>query len=309
MGSLKTILQRTLLALFILPASFCSGSEHINPDLVLVGSTPGDDAVKSMLGIPVSTKIDFIRWDLNLLNSEAAPARFTLNIVFGIGQPNTNGFIGGGEKRLVEGSFIISKQVNEKIHGEVFQLKSDQLPTGISLVKLNENLFHLLTPTDELMIGNGGWSYSLNRKDLIKHTVPLPTLTNTTNIFNDTTRQVIFDGRTPCQSFASDHQWNVSSACFKLKWRLVLNRDPVSHEPTTYTTRKVVDNVMKDVTGKWAFVKGGNPDALIIQLDPGKGKESISLLVGDRNVLYFLNTDYSLYTGNSDFSYTLNRKQ
>ena len=152
------------------------------------------------------------------------PSRFTLNIVFGVGQPNTNGFIGGGEKRLIEGSYTVSKQGNEKIHGEIIHLKSEQLPTGISLVKLNDNLFHLLTSTNELMIGNGGWSYSLNRKELIKQHAPLYLiLTNTTNIFNDTARQVIFDGRTPCQSFANDHQWNASSACFKLKWRLVLN--------------------------------------------------------------------------------------
>ena len=43
MGSLKTILQCTLLALCILPTSFCSGAEYFSPNLVLVGSTPGDD--------------------------------------------------------------------------------------------------------------------------------------------------------------------------------------------------------------------------------------------------------------------------
>src|SRR6478735_6926510 len=190
MVRLKTILQCILFAICMLPSSFCSGAEHVSPNLVLVGSTPGDDPMKSMLGIPASTKIDFIRWDLSLTYSEATPARFTLNIVFGVGQPNTNGFIGGGEKRLIEGSYSISKQGNEKIHGEVIHLKSEQLPTGISFVKLNDNLFHLLTSTNELIVGNGGWSYSLNRKELIKHSTALPVLTNTTTIFNYTARQV-----------------------------------------------------------------------------------------------------------------------
>jgi hypothetical protein len=310
MGRLKSILQRTLLALWIIPTSFCSGAEYSHPDLVLVGSTPGDKVMKSILGIPASMNIDFIRWNLSLMDRDTTPAKFTLSIVYGISQPNTTGFMGGGKKRMIKGTYTVSKEGNEKIHGEIFKLKSYQIPKIISIVKLDENLFHLLTPTNELMVGNGGWSYSLNRKELIKHNSPLPALTNANTFLHDTARQVTFDGRTPCQSFANDHQWNVLSDCFKLKWRLILNRDTVTHDPTTYTARKVVDNAPKDVTGNWVFKKGvpGNPNVSIIELDPGKGKESISLLVGDQNVLFFLDSEYKLYTGNSDFSYTLNRK-
>ena len=160
------------------------------------------------------------------------------------------------------------------------------------------------------MIGNGGWSYSLNRKELVNDGDALPLLTNRSSIFPDTSRQVIYDGRTPCQSFASDHQMKASPECFKLKWRLVLNRDPVTHEPTTYMVRKVVDNGFKDVTGNWSISKGGpgNKNVLIIRIDPGKGKETISLLVGDSNVLFLLDTEDKLYAGNGDWSYTLNKK-
>ena len=71
--------------------------------------------------------------------------------------------------------------------------------------------------------------------------------------------------------------------------------------------RKVVDNTMKDVTGNWSITKG-NGNVLIIRIDPGKGKETISFLVGDSNVLFVLDTNDKLYTGNGDFSYTLNKK-
>src|SRR6478609_9546713 len=116
MGLRKTILCRTILAVCILTTSFYAGAQISNPALVLVGSTPGDKLMKSMLRIPVSTTIDFIRWTLSLMDNET-DSSFTLHIVFGIGQPNTTGFMGGGKKLVIKGSYTVSKQGNEKIHG------------------------------------------------------------------------------------------------------------------------------------------------------------------------------------------------
>jgi len=312
MHLIKSMLGNTILSVCLLLACHCSGAEKISPELVLVASTPGDDAMKSMLAIPAATKVDFIRWNLVLgeMKANATEDTFSLNIIYGEGEPGTPGFKNGGEKGEIRGSYSVTKSNDQKLHGVIYHLKSIQLPGEISFVKLNENLYHLLTSSAELMIGNGGWSYSLNRKVLIKETTPLPQLTNTSTIFSDTSRQVIYDGRTPCQSFASDHLMKASSECFKLKWRLVLNRDPVTHEPTTYKMRKVVDNAFKDVTGPWSITKGvpGNNNVLIISTDPGKGKETISFLVGDSNVLFLLDTEGKLYVGNGDFSYTLNKK-
>jgi hypothetical protein len=312
MHLIKPILGNAFISVCLLLACHCSGGEKISPELILVASTPGDEAMKSMLAIPVATKVDFIRWHLTLgeMRTNATEDTFSLNIIYGEGEPGTPGFKNGGEKREIRGSYSITKSNDQKLHGALYHLKSFQLPGEIAFVKLNENLYHLLTSSAELMIGNGGWSYSLNRKVPVKEARPLPLLTNTSNIFSDTSRQVIYDGRTPCQTFASDHLMKASSECFKLKWRLVLNRDPVTHAPTTYKMRKVVDNAFKDVTGSWSITKGvpGNSKVLIIRIDPGKGKETISLLVGDSNVLFLLDTEDKLYAGNGDWSYTLNKK-
>lgn len=120
----------------------------------------------------------------------------------------------------------------------------------------------------------------------------------------------IYDGRTPCQDYAAEHQLNVTADCFKLKWRLILNRDAITHKPTTYTIRKVVDNIPQDVSGNWRIIKGikENPNAIIYQLDPEYPQNSICLLAGDDHVLFFLDKKYRLHAGNGDFSYTLNRK-
>jgi hypothetical protein len=309
MHLIKSTLGNALISVCLLLTCYCSEAETISPETVLVASTPGDDPMKAMLSIPAATKVDFIRWHLALRNkaANASEDTFALDIIFGEGEPGTPGFKNGGEKREIRGSYSITKSNSENLKGVIYHLKSFQLPGEIAFVKLNDNLYHLLTSAGELMIGNGGWSYSLNRKNLVKENTPLPQLTNTSSIFPDTARQVIYDGRTPCQTFASDHLMRASSECFKLKWRVILNRDPVTHKPTTYKMRKVVDNAMKDVTGNWSITKG-NGNVLIIRIDPGQGKETISLLVGDSNVLFILDTNDKLYTGNGDFSYTLNKK-
>jgi hypothetical protein len=75
------------------------------------------------------------------------------------------------------------------------------------MVKLNENILHLLTPQHRLMNGNGGWSYSLNRKDLI-HADVIPALTSPTTLLKETSNLLIYEGRTPCQEIAAAYNLN-----------------------------------------------------------------------------------------------------
>lgn len=232
---------------------------------------------------------------------------FILDITFGEAQPNTLGFKDGGEKRTLKGKFTVSKNKGNSNFKEVYDFKSDSLPGKVSLVKLNGNVFHLLTPQSQLMIGNGGWSYSLNRKNPISSDEVLISST----ISDEKSLQLVFDGRTPCQKIAAEHtEMNASKSCFKLKWRLILNRDSITYLPTTYTIRKVVDNQPREVSGKWTIIKGTTkkPDAIIYKIEPDKPDESISFLVGDDNVLFFLNKNDEPYIGNENFSFTLNKK-
>jgi hypothetical protein len=269
----------------------------------LVGSTPGDEIIKSMLIIPADTKIDFIKWNLKLDNKNS----FVLDITFGESQPNTLGFKGGGEKRIIKGTFTVSENGGSSSFKEVYHLQSSGLPDKISLVKLNENLFHLLTSQNQLMLGNGGWSYSLN----IRNPISTDEIFISSKISDNKSLQFVFDGRTPCREIAAEHpEMNASQSCFKLKWRLILYRDSADYLPTTYTVRKVVDNEPHDVSGKWTIIKGTakNPNAIIYKIEPEKPDESISFLVGDDNVLFFLNKKNELFVGNEDFSFTLNKK-
>lgn len=304
MRNLLSFIPATSLILLLLAYNtgpvIVNKTNHTVNEINLVGSTPGDRPIKVQLGIPDQAKIDFIRWDLKINQ----PGTFNLRIIFGENQPNTLGFMGGGQTKEFQGIYVIAK--NE--YSEIYYLSANRLK--VSMIRLNDNLFHILDTENNLLVGNGGWSYTLNNKIPDKWDNKLPKFLGGKKNSNDRLVQVIYDGRTPCQEFAHDHQMQVSSACFKLKWKLTLNRDATTFKPTTYSIRKVVDNVPRDIIGSWTIIKGisGDPDAVIYQLDPDKPDQTISLLAVDENILFFLHPNKKLYTGNEDFSFTLNKR-
>jgi hypothetical protein len=304
----KSCLINIFLAACVLFTNSCSAAGTANglsSKTVLVGSTPGDSLIKSLLTINSEKQVDFIRWDLTLNQAENDSKTFVLNIAFGEAQPNTLGFKNGGEKLSLEGIYVVKKSRKS----DIYELKSENAPTAISLTKVSDNLFHLLTPDNKLMVGNGGWSYTLNRKDSPANSSAAMSL-QTIFVPDETSRQVIFEGRTPCLDFAEQYNLQVENDCLKLKWKLTLRRDSKTNEPTVYALQRTL-NRSKTIEGKWAVIKGfkTNSEAIIYQLNPDTPDQSISFLVGDENVLFFLDKEYQLFTGNGDFSFTLNRRK
>ncbi len=114
--------------------------------VIYIGSTPANTVVKSFLAIPLSDSIDFIRWKL-----EIDDHKYQLSCNYGIGKPNTNGFIDGGKKIELTGNYRKEKnyyylQINNKI---------------LVIAMLNDHVLHLAGENKNLLIGNGGWSYTL----------------------------------------------------------------------------------------------------------------------------------------------------
>ena len=310
-----------LAALFI---ASCSGNVEsaANRNVVLVGSTACDAPIKSAVGIPAEVKCDFIRWNLALDPTNANAFKLELN--YGEGQPNTLGFIGGGQKISASGKVeTISRPRAETPPGhpvsqtaaapdrggergqEIYRLKSERPAVDISLLKLNENLFQLLMPDGTMMIGNAGWSYTLNRS------TPLPDAKAPAITFakENSTKAVrtVFEGRTPCSEIAGVFGTAIDASCFKLKWRLTLYRDPTTLEPTTFTIESTFSR--KDVVkGRWSIMKTAPTDATRYRLEPEAPAKSFSLLLAEDNILFLLDSSERPLVGNKDFSYTLNRR-
>jgi len=116
----------------------------------------------------------------------------------------------------------------------------------------------------------------------------------------------IFEGRSTCE-IAKQFGATFSSPCDHLKWQLILYRDPSTQQPTTFTlSTEMFDR--RPLEGKWKIVRGAkhDPSATVYELNYAANK-SLYLLKGDENVLFILDEDREFYTGNQDFSYTLNR--
>ena len=118
----------------------------------------------------------------------------------------------------------------------------------------------------------------------------------------------VFEGRSPCQEIVGLLKVDGREACTKIKWRLILYHDPVTHAPTTYALEGFMWR-HPPRTGKWTIRKGTPIDshATVYQLDPDAPQGFLSFVKADDNILFFLDKDRNLLIGNIKHSYALNR--
>lgn len=95
----------------------------------------------------------------------ATPTTYTLNSAYGVPQQGTPGLAGGGTAIAMEGSWPIVKGTKPDPDAPVYQLNPDNPQTAVSFLKMNEDILHVLNRDQTLMVGNGAWSYTLNRMD------------------------------------------------------------------------------------------------------------------------------------------------
>jgi hypothetical protein len=295
-------------------------------DVEYAGSTPCDDASRAFVGgIASNVPCHTITWHLTFSTKLNANQRATyrLRAQYGLqGKTDPN--------QLEEGPVVESSGEWEIVPANepgslrvVYRLSAAGGQKTVSLKRIGENLLHFLSPDKSLRIGNAGWSYTLNRKDVFAVT-PLSTeviepvvgkASGSTNFWREAARQGpqihgYFEGRSPCQEIAKLLNVPKGDACIKIKWQLILYEDPATHAPTSYALGGLAwRNPPK--TGKWTLSKGTkeDPAAVVYQLDPDKGEGFLSFQKADDNILLFLGNDRELLVGNEKFSYTLNRFQ
>lgn len=295
--------RNIMLFVLVMHGMACAAQPAVE-DVVYAGCTPGEGQVKQMLGITDNKVVDFIRWNLVLQGNQ----QFVLDISYGESRPNTLALKADSIHRTIIGTYKTNIHPGNATFREVVELQGSEGNVHVTMARVTANLFHLLTAEQALMVGNGGWSFQLNRRSPI----PVEDLFIRSGAVDDTSTRMVFDGRTPCQQISAEHpEMNTSSACFKLKWQLILERDPLTKQPTGYTFRKVIDNTPRQVTGRWIQQKGTGAlsGSVIYTLDPENPATAMSFLVGDDQVLIFLDKQMKPYPGNEHFSVALNRRK
>jgi hypothetical protein len=130
---------------------------------VFIASTPCNKDVKPLAVIPADADCEFMKWKLVLFQDAAgSPTTFQLNCTYGMTQPNTTGFKDGSPVEL-KGNWSIIKGDAAEPGAIMYQLNFDKPAQPLYFLKLNNDLLHLLDNDKKLMIGNPGWSFTLNR--------------------------------------------------------------------------------------------------------------------------------------------------
>ncbi len=268
-----------------------------------VGSTPCNTSLRTFLGIGAREGCEFIRWNLRLGVDEktAAPTRFQASVEYGTGKTL--------KKLQREGSWGLAVGTPEHPDANVYELKRGR--NTLNLWKVTDDLVHLLTPRRNLMVGNGGYSYTLNPAlaDPSPTGAPIPEmsykllpLASGAKVFG------VFEGRTPCEFFR-ELQPQLAPGCLKIKWRLTLWHGATRRAITNY---RVEGALFPDGAREGSVTAlPGTPfdaNARVLRLDAGAPAQPLFLMMGDDNVLLFLDSAGKPGLGNRDFSYTLNRR-
>ena len=253
-------------------------------ETIFIGSTPAGPLIRSFLGIPFSDSVDFVRWKLLIRDN-----RYQLQYNYGIGEPNTNGFIDGGKKQ----------ELNDECRKEKNYYQFQNGTSSLKAVELNANLLHLLNTDNSLLVGNGGWSYTLNNA--------MPVSNGELGIiaprgsFKDSTA---FEGRTPCNV---PGVITPGTQCYKLKWYVILYAPARPNQQGSFKVLGTPWRKEGGITGSWQII-AGKKDQVIYELDYNNRNKFLYLLKLDSRVFIFTDRLGNLLVGDEDFSYTLNRK-
>lgn len=272
MRSLKTFIW-----FFLLAVNSCASGKEIN----YTASTPAGAHVRYFLDISQSDSIDFIRWNLKIINLKD----FNLSCNYGISKPNTNGFI--DQKNV---SFTGKLELKNNIISLYARDKS------LSFHMLNQNILHILDQNKNLMKGNDGWSYTLNAVD--RNESKEININPFKNTFKDS---IVFVGRTPCSKIGDVVLADKSPNCYKIKWLVYL------YKPNPFVDSGSFKMGMRGTAmGVWK-IQPNDQQHTIYRLELKNGKY-FHLVQVDENIVYILDQNNEILVGDLDFSYSLTAK-
>jgi hypothetical protein len=225
------MLKSTLGALLILLAAVTAPAglgRLASPATEFAGSTPCGEEARRFLGIS-NTACQQITWELAFADGSGAGRAFELGARYHMPIPGSPNHLDAGTPLQVRGASTFARGSGPQQGRMIYTLTTDG--RSLRLALLERDLLHVLTTDGRLMVGNAGWSYTLNGP-----AAPAPRAWRRMDAVDSVPRDMAgaFEGRTPCQEIAGQLNLAVDAGCTKLKWRVTLFQDAATGRPTTY---------------------------------------------------------------------------
>ena len=132
------------------------------------GSTPCNPSVNAVLKIPLSEACVFMKWELDMFNKIGKDSSFKLLISYGDFQPNTMYFLGGGKSMSIVGKLWTTYILRNSTKYKILHLAGDKNAPGLLFIQLDNNILHLVDSNMNLIKGDPGFAFVLNRIDTSK---------------------------------------------------------------------------------------------------------------------------------------------
>jgi hypothetical protein len=286
-----------------------------NSPAEFVGSTPGGTLVQEFLGgLATNAPCHCVTWRIILSTNQNGAATYNLVARYQIPTRDNPNRSENGPSVESRGTWELLKVAKSGTDAVVYRIKGEKSQRPLSLVKIGDNLLHFLNDDGTLMVGNGGWSYTLNRADRAEKPVDPALATSTPDmsykiapLAKGPSVFALFEGRSPCQGIARELKIPRHDGCMKVKWLVTLYQNPETAAPTTYKIEGSLHR-RNPREGTWSIEQGAStdPNATVYRLNSAT-EPALLLLKADDNILFLLDQNREPMVGHAEFSYTLNR--
>jgi hypothetical protein len=270
-----------------------------------VGTTPCGEPVRKLLAIKPAENCDVVRWTIWHMEAavpDAQPRRLDIEVEIGK--------VGGKLRKLKRsGEWLMTQGLPQRPNARAVGMRVGEQRLWLWLI--DDKTAYLLDAEQRLLTGNADYSYALTlattrNRHAAKLTVPaLPD--SLTPLASGEDVVGIYEGRTPC-ALGQVLNLPTGANCVKLEWRLTLFNAQPEGVPTTYKLEGALFPAGPR-TGLVSLAQSStwDDDALAFKLEPGEGEQPLYLMVGDRNVLFFVDQRGRLGAGTAELNYVLSR--
>ncbi|MFT3674740.1 MAG: hypothetical protein QM781_02465 [Chitinophagaceae bacterium] len=103
-----------------------------------------------------------MKWELSLFDN-GKDSSFSLQVSYGDYLPNTPNFAGGGKKLSAMGRVYTTTTSRNNSLYRILELNSKELNERLRFIVLDSNILHFIYPTGDLIKGDEGHGFVLNK--------------------------------------------------------------------------------------------------------------------------------------------------